>query len=160
MTIDAAHFRRALGRFASGVTVVTMAFGEEVSGITVSAFASLSLNPPLVLVCIDKSSSTLGLIRRGKSFAVNILASDQRDLSNHFASKQPDKMAGIPHRVGQLGNPILHGTQANLECVLREEFDGGDHFILIGEVHAVEVDEAKTPLLYYSSQYGSFEALT
>lgn len=160
MTVDATDFRKALGRFSSGVTVVTMAFGDEVSGITVSAFSSLSLQPPLVLACIDKSSATLRIARLGKSFAVNILADDQRDLSNHFASKLPDKLNGISHRVGQLGNPLLLGTQAFLECRLREELDGGDHVILIGEVEVAQVDETKSPLLYYNSQYGEFRSLT
>lgn len=159
MTIDAAQFRHALGRFASGVTVVTMAHENERSGLTVSAFCSLSLNPPYILVCIDKSSTTLDFVRKAKSFAVNILSETQSDVSNHFASKLTDKLANIPYTNGPLGNPILEDTCASLECEVAQELDGGDHVILIGKVAYANVDTTKSPLLYYSSSYGRFESL-
>lgn len=157
MTVDAIQFRHALGHFASGVTVVTMAYEEEKSGLTVSAFSSLSLNPPYVLVCIDKSSTTLSLARAASSFTVNVLAEEQRHLSNHFASKAVDKLATVPHHTGQIGNPVLEETLAFLECSLTGELDGGDHVILIGEVVHAKVDETKKPLVYYIGQYGQFQ---
>ncbi|GLV14035.1 flavin reductase [Alicyclobacillus hesperidum] len=156
MTIDAADFRKALARFASGVTVITMAVDGEMSGITVSAFSSLSLHPPLILACIDKTANALPFARKSKAFAVNILASDQSHLSNQFASKMSDKFQGVDYFIGELGQPILEGVQAYLVCQLREELDGGDHVILIGEVEATSVDSSRQPLLYYSSHYGSF----
>lgn len=156
MTIDATSFRHALGHFASGVTVVTMAHDGDLSGLTVSAFASLSLQPPLILACIDKTSTTLGLARQASSFGVNILAEDQRDLSNHFASKMTDKFSNVDHSLGSLGSPLLTGVHAALQCRLVEELDGGDHIILIGEVVEANVDESKNPLLYYKGSYGQF----
>lgn len=157
MTVDAAQFRHALGQFASGVTVVTMAHDGESSGLTVSAFSSLSLHPPYVLVCIDKSSTTLNFARRAASFTVNILSEEQQHLSNHFASKLTDKLITVPHHIGQLGNPILEDTVAHLECRLEKEIDGGDHVILIGEVMDTHVNDQKQPLLYHSGHYGLFQ---
>src|SRR5579875_3747482 len=156
MSVDTSLFRQVLGRFASGVTVVTMAHEGVASGLTVSAFCSLSLNPSYILVCIDKRSSTLELIRQSGSFVVNILSNEQSDLSNHFASKLTDKLSGIPHRIGSLGAPILDGTLAYLECSLVKEIDGGDHYIYIGEVQHTDLAEDKTPLLYYHGKYGQF----
>lgn len=156
MTIDATSFRHALGHFASGVTVVTMAHDGHLSGLTVSAFASLSLQPPLILACIDKSSTTLGLVRGTKSFGVNILAEDQQHLSNHFASKMADKFSNVDHSLGSLGSPLLIDVHAAMQCRLVEELDKGDHIILIGEVTEANVDESKKPLLYYKGSYGQF----
>lgn len=158
MTIDALTFRHALGHFASGVTVVTMAHEDEMSGLTVSAFCSLSLDPSYILVCIDKSSTTLNLARQANSFGVSLLSQEQTDLSNHFASKLPDKLTGVAHHIGSLGSPLLDDALANLECRLVNELDGGDHIILIGEVVDAKVDETKAPLLYYTGHYGRFEA--
>lgn len=157
MTIDGASFRHALGHFTSGVTVVTMAHDSERSGLTVSAFSSLSLDPPLILVCIDKQSTTLDLVRQAKAFGVNILGQGQEHISNHFASKLADKLESIPHRAGVLGSPLLHDAHATLECKLNDELDGGDHIILIGEVMEATVDESKEPLVYYKGNYGQFQ---
>ncbi|GMA60272.1 flavin reductase family protein [Alicyclobacillus fastidiosus] len=158
MAIDAAAFRHALGHFASGVTVVTMAHDGQLSGLTVSAFCSLSLNPPYVLACIDKSSSTLHLARHARAFAVNILSDQQSDLSNHFASKMDDKLSSVRYRLGPLGSPLLDGVLVKLECKLAREVDGGDHIILIGEVVHAEVSDKGSPLLYYAGHYGEFQS--
>jgi len=156
MAIESALFRQVLGRFGSGVTVVTMAHGGQSAGLTVSAFSSVSLDPPLVLVCIDKRSSTLDLLRQSQSFVVNILSHDQDALSNHFASKTVDKLADVAHHVGQLGAPVLDGTLAHMECRLVSEVDGGDHYVYIGQIESGGVAEDKTPLLYYHGKYGQF----
>ena len=156
MAVDSATFRSALGHFPSGVTVVTMAHQGVKGGLTVSAFSSLSLNPPYILVCIDKRSQTLALLRDSGAFAVNILSSTQQDVSNHFASKLDDKVSGVAHHDGTLHCPILEGTLAHLECRLVQEVDAGDHFIYIGEVEDASVDPVKSPLLYYHGTYGNF----
>lgn len=160
MAIDESSFRKALARFASGVTVITTSTEGEMSGITVSAFCSLSLHPPLVLACIDERASILPLLRRSGAFAVNILSDDQSGLSNQFASKMSDKFQGVRYDIGPWGQPLLENAHAHLVCTLAHELDGGDHRILVGQVEAASVDEARTPLLYYASQYGSFHPLS
>lgn len=153
MPVNADQFRSALGHFASGVTVVTMANGDRLAGLTVSAFTSVSLNPPYVLVCIDKQSSTLDLLRAAKAFAVNLLSDNQVDLSNRFASKSEDKFSGVPYRLGQLAVPILDNTLGFVECRLVQEIDAGDHIIFMGQVEQADVNIDKQPLLYYHGKY-------
>jgi 3-hydroxy-9,10-secoandrosta-1,3,5(10)-triene-9,17-dione monooxygenase reductase component len=157
MPVTADQFKQALGRFASGVTVVTTADNNKLGGLTVSAFSSLSLDPPYILICIDKRSSANALIQSSRAFAVNILAKDQADLSNHFASRQEDKFAGVAYRMGHLQVPVLEDTLATLECSLVQVVDGGDHHIYIGQVEHSSVDETKEPLLYYRGQYRSLK---
>lgn len=157
MPVTPDEFKQALGRFASGVTVVTTADNDKLGGLTVSAFSSLSLDPPYILVCIDKRSSANALIQSSRVFAVNILAKDQADLSNHFASRREDKFAGVAYHMGRLGVPILENTLAALECALVQVVDGGDHYIYIGQVEHSSVAEGKEPLLYYRGQYRSLQ---
>lgn len=153
MPVNAEQFRRALGHFASGVTVVTMADASRQTGLTVSAFSSVSLNPPYVLVCIDKQSSTVDTLRSAKAFAVNILSANQVDLSNRFASRSDDKFSGVNVRTGRLGIPLLEGTLGSVECSLFKEIDAGDHYIFLGLVEHADVDDTQTPLLYYHGSY-------
>lgn len=155
MTVTSDKFRLTLGRFASGVTIVTTAFGEQRAGLTVSAFSSLSLTPPLILVCIDKRSPSIALIEQSRVFNVNILDEGQANLSQHFASASLDKFASVQFRTGTLGAPLLEDTLGYLECRLREVIDGGDHVILLGEVEAANVAEDKQPLVYYQGRYRS-----
>ncbi|WP_062307378.1 flavin reductase family protein [Alicyclobacillus sendaiensis] len=160
MAIDENDFRKALARFASGVTVMTTAADGEMGGMTVSAFCSLSLRPPLVLACIDERASLLPLLRRSGAFAVNILSDEQSGLSNQFASKMSDKFQGVAYDIGPWGQPLLAGAQAHLVCTLVQEWEGGDHRVIVGQVEAASVDASRKPLLYYASQYGSFHPLS
>jgi flavin reductase (DIM6/NTAB) family NADH-FMN oxidoreductase RutF len=152
MPIDDARFRQAMGYFASGVTVVTTAFGNELYGMTVSSFASLSLNPPLVLICIDKGVPTHDVIKDASCFVVNILEERQEHLSRRFATTTNDKFKGVAWHSGNLGLPVLANTLAAIECRLHTALDGGDHTIFIGEVVDAEVHEG-SPLLYYRRGY-------
>jgi flavin reductase (DIM6/NTAB) family NADH-FMN oxidoreductase RutF len=155
MAVTSDAFRRTLGRFTSGVTVVTAALGEQRAGLTVSAFSSLSLDPPLILVCIDKRSPSIALIEQSRVFNVNILDEGQANLSQHFASSIPDKFAAVSFRPGTLGAPLLDGTLGYLECRLKEVIDGGDHVILLGQVESADVTEDRQPLVYYQGRYRS-----
>lgn len=154
--IDAALFRQSLSRFASGVTVVTMATDQERNGMTVSAFCSVSLNPPYILICLDHTSHNIQLIRTSGVFGVNILAEDQAYLSAHFASKHTDKLNNVSHYIGQLGVPLLNDALVRMECKVVHEYAGGDHVIFLGQIESSTVEEEKRPLLYYSGQYGTF----
>jgi len=152
MPIDDARFRQAMGHFASGVTVVTTAAGSELYGMTVSSFSSLSLNPPLVLICIDKSVPTHDILKHAGCFVVNILEERQEHLSRRFATTANDKFKGVAWHTGKLGLPVLDNTLAAIECSLRDTLNGGDHTIFIGEVVDAEVREG-APLLYYRRGY-------
>lgn len=157
MAVDEQQFKDALGRFASGVTVVTVADGDERTGLTVSAFSSLSLEPPYILICINNASSALALLERTKQFAVSILSAEQSDISNRFASHTEDKFDGIKYHLGQSGLPVLDDALVTLECALVNTFPGGDHTIYIGRVDAATVDSSKSPLLYFHGKYGELK---
>ena len=153
MAVDKAEFRTALSRFASGVTVVTTRDGGgQLHGITVSAFCSVSLEPPLILICIDRGAYAHGAFGESGVFAVNVLTEEQESLSRLFASREPDKFAHAAHRLGLDGVPVLSGTLATLECHVRHTYEGGDHTIFVGEVLAAEVREGR-PLAYYRGGY-------
>jgi flavin reductase (DIM6/NTAB) family NADH-FMN oxidoreductase RutF len=152
MAIDEAGFKKAMSRFACGVTVVTAEYEGKRYGATVSAFSSLSLTPPLVLICIGKNSTAHDAIRKGERFVVNILREGQEALSNLFASKTHDKFAGLETRAGKLGVPVLDGVLAAVECRLYETLPGGDHTIFVGEVVHADLAEGN-PLVYFRGGY-------
>lgn len=150
--------KKLLGRWTTGVTIVTARSGEKVHGMTVSAFTEVSLDPPLVLVCCDKSSNTHQLMTEGGVFAVNILARDQTALSNKFASKKEEwqRFDDLSWDSEVTGAPILHGTVAALDCRVVAAHEAGDHLIYVGEVKALRLDESREPLLYQAGAYGRF----
>ncbi len=153
MAITPDEFRHILSHFASGVTVVTTwdADGRP-TGLTASAFTSVSLTPPLVLVCVDLQAQCYPALKAHGRFAVNILATGQEPLSRHFALTRPSKFEHIAVKKGALGLPLLPAALAHLECRTVHAYPGGDHTIFIGEVEAAAVGEGE-PLLYYRGQY-------
>jgi flavin reductase (DIM6/NTAB) family NADH-FMN oxidoreductase RutF len=159
MTISAEDFKRALSRRASGVAVVTARSGDRVHGMTVSAFTEVSLDPPLVLVCADKTCNTLPVIRAGGVFAINVLARDQQEISTRFAVKKDEdkRFDGLMTDVGRTGAPLLRGVAVNIDCRVVAEHDAGDHVIYLGKVEEVRSFD-REPLLYFRGAYGGFEA--
>jgi flavin reductase (DIM6/NTAB) family NADH-FMN oxidoreductase RutF len=151
------EFRRLLGHFATGVTVVTTSDADaRPTGLTVSAFASLSLDPPLVLVCVDHKSQTYpALLERGH-FVVNVLTTDQEAVSRRFASTRLDKFDGIPYRLSPRGLPLIEAALAHIECVTLSTHAGGDHTIFIGRVEGAAFG-AGDPLVYYRGKYHRLE---
>ncbi|HSZ41241.1 MAG TPA: flavin reductase family protein [Trebonia sp.] len=156
--ISPAELRHAMGHFATGVTVITSigADGNPV-GTTANAVSSLSLDPPLLLVCFDRSSQTLAAIAAHGAFAVNVLAAPQEELSSNFARRgTAADWDGVPHRPGRTGSPRLHGVLATLECTVESRFPGGDHEIVIGRVRdAQTADGEAVPLLFWRGRYAS-----
>jgi len=152
MPVDDAQFKLAMSHFASGVTIVTTEHDGKPFGMTVAAFSSLSLHPPLVLICIEKGIKTHEAIAAAGKFGVSILSDAQTDVSNRFASRGDDKFAGIASHRGESGVPLIDGAITTLECTLREQLPGGDHTIFVGEVVAIGTAEG-TPLLYFRSGY-------
>ena len=152
MPIDEFRFRQAMGHFASGVTVVTAAHDEHLYGMTVSSFASLSLKPPLVLICVENLLATHTAISESGQFAVNILEKRQEHLSRRFATRDNDKFVGVAWHSSRFGLPVLEGALAVIECQLRQTFPAGDHTIFVGEVLDAEIGQG-SPLLYYRRGY-------
>ncbi|GGC06401.1 flavin oxidoreductase [Marinobacterium zhoushanense] len=150
---DAKAFRRALGNFATGITVITATTPSgEKTGVTANSFNSVSLDPPLILWSIDKRSGSCKIFEEATHFAVNILAADQINVSNHFARPSEDKFAGIDFTTGLGGAPILPDCSAVFQCEKYETVEGGDHWILIGKVVGFD-DIGRSPLLYHQGTY-------
>jgi flavin reductase (DIM6/NTAB) family NADH-FMN oxidoreductase RutF len=156
--ISPALVRHALGHFATGVTVVTARAGDGAPvGTTASAVSSLSLEPPLLLVCLERTSQTLAAIRDHRAFAINVLAEGQEHVSANFARRGADaSWDDVSHRIGRTGNPHLDGVLAVLDCRLERCLDGGDHEIVIGRLTGLERSgERPLPLLHYRGSYAS-----
>lgn len=146
-------FRRALGQFATGVTVVTTrASSGRNAGVTINSFASVSLNPPLVLWSLSREAPSLGDFMGATHFAVNVLEARQHHLSRQFSSPVPDKFAGVDIAEGPAGVPLLHGAIARFICRKVRQYDGGDHLIFIGEVEEYQYEEGE-PLVFYTGSY-------
>jgi flavin reductase (DIM6/NTAB) family NADH-FMN oxidoreductase RutF len=158
--MDSSAFRRVMGHFPSGVTIVTTRLpGGRVCGLTVNAFCSVSLQPPLVLVCVDRFADTHACILDAGLFAVNVLeAKGGEPLSRRFASPGADaKFEGVGYREESTGAPVLEDSIAWVDCRLVESMPGGDHTIFLGEVLAADAT-GDTPLVYFRGSYGRFQA--
>ena len=151
---DTRDFRRALGRFATGITVVTTRGADgTLAGLTVNSFNSVSLDPPLVLWSLGRDSPSHEVFEAASHFAVNVLSSEQRDISNNFARSGDDKFAGVDWAPGIHGAPLLPGCCAWFECRVVARHPGGDHTIFIGEVEKIRDDVTRAPLVYFGGEY-------
>ena len=156
MSVSPSEFRNTLGRFATGITVVTVQEGEEVRGITVNAFTSVSLEPPLILVSIDKKANSHALLAQSERYGVSILSEHQEAMSNLFAGR-PDESIEV-HYDHVDGFPLVHGALAQLVCRKVEAHEAGDHTLYIGEVERLSYQDEGKPLLYFGGRYGRLEA--
>lgn len=152
----ARRFRDVLGRFASGVTVVTAMSGGEPVGMTCQSFSSVSLDPPLVLFIPARTSRAWPLIQRSGRFCVNILADGQAELSNQMASRGTDKFAGVDWSPSAVtGSPVLAGTLGHVDCTIHAVHEAGDHYAVIGRVVDLVATDAVAPLLFFQGTYGT-----
>lgn len=157
MAITEQEFKNALSLFASGVTVITTKDSDGIfHGLTVSAFCSLSLRPPLILICIEKTTGSHNAFEESGEFVVNILRENQAHLSNHFATPLDDKFMGIEYFTNGNNLPILKNALVSLECRLKNSYDGGDHTIFVGEIEKSHINEGK-PLVYCEGNYRKLE---
>ncbi len=155
--LDPALFRSVLGRFASGVTVVTARDKERNDhGMTVSAFCSLSLDPLLVLICVEHNTVLHGVLSEATQFAVNILSAGQESISRRFSEQMDDRFEGIGYARGITGCAIFGGILGHLECEIEARHPGGDHTIIVGRVIAAAAHKG-SPLLYYRGGYAQLE---
>ena len=150
---DGADFRRVLGQFATGVTIITAMDGDEPTGVAANSFTSVSLDPPLVLFCVGRTSSTWPRIERARKFAVNILGEHQEELCQLFAQKGADRFGQVEWHLGAGGSPVLHDCLAYLDCEFWAEYDGGDHIIVVGQVLDLGLTEGAGPLLFFGGKY-------
>ncbi|MGE0682086.1 MAG: flavin reductase family protein [Candidatus Binatia bacterium] len=153
MAIDPRELRNVMGNFATGVTIITTkdAAGKPF-GLTANAFSSLSLDPPLLLICVDKKVDCYACFEETKVFGVNFLSESQDQLSTRFATKGIEKFEGVPYTLGELGVALLDGAVAHLECKLVTAYEGGDHTIYIGEIQNARVLNDR-PLLFFRGKY-------
>lgn len=153
MAIDSRELRNVFGAFVTGVTVITTrdTTGKPF-GLTANSYTSLSLDPPLVLVCVDKKVDCYACFEQSQVFAVNILSEGQDQLSTRFATKGIEKFEGVAIREGSLGVPLLEGAIAYLECKLVSGYEGGDHTIYVGEVQTASASGDR-PLLFFKGKY-------
>jgi 3-hydroxy-9,10-secoandrosta-1,3,5(10)-triene-9,17-dione monooxygenase reductase component len=158
--LDIARLKEVMSHFATGVTIVAGLEDGEPHGFTAQSFASLSIDPPLIIVCPGKSVQSWPHIRTGGAFCVNILAHDQQDVCMTFASKSADKFAGVGWTPAPAtGSPKLDGALAWIDCRLEAEHDGGDHTIVVARVEHVDVAaEPFHPLLFYRAGFGRFQS--
>jgi flavin reductase (DIM6/NTAB) family NADH-FMN oxidoreductase RutF len=153
MAIDPRELRNVMGHFATGVTIITTkdAAGKPF-GLTANAFTSLSLDPPLLLICVDKKVDCYACFEASKVFAVNFLSEGQSQLSTRFATKGIEKFEGVPYKLGELGVALLDGALAHIECKLVSAYEGGDHTIYVGEIQNATV-LGDRPLLFFKGKY-------
>jgi flavin reductase (DIM6/NTAB) family NADH-FMN oxidoreductase RutF len=150
---DPRTLRDALGCFATGVTVVTCLHDGEPTGLTVNSFTSVSLEPPLLLVCIRKDASSAGALVTAAHFAINVLQTGQQPASIRFATRDEDRFGATAWACGEAGAPILHESLGVFECERFAVYDGGDHHILVGKVEKASFDAGLDPLLYFRGRY-------
>ncbi|MFE1596433.1 3-hydroxy-9,10-secoandrosta-1,3,5(10)-triene-9,17-dione monooxygenase reductase subunit [Nocardia sp. NPDC058705] len=158
--IDGRQFRTVLGQFCTGITVITALDPDGAPiGFACQSFAALSLDPPLVLFCPTKGSRSWAAIEAAGKFCVNVLSEDQQPVCARFGSREPDKFTGVGWRTSELGVPVLDDSLATIECTVDSVVDGGDHYIVIGRVHALSesATTAGRPLLFYRGQYTGIE---
>ena len=156
MPVTPEQFRDAARRFASGVTIVTVSSGQRVHGMTASSFAAVSLQPPLVLVNLERKSQTLALVHEVGSFAVNVLADHQREIARSFSFSGEKPFTSVDYERGTNGHPLLKGVLAWMDCTVTGVFDGGDHEVVLGEVLACASREG-LPLVYWNRDYRGLE---
>lgn len=154
--VDEGVFRNVVGHFASGVTVITTAAEGQLYGTTVSAVSSLSAEPPMMLICLNRTSVTHDAVASSGRYAINILSADQGEIARTFARKGDDKFAGVEHIVTEHGLPLLSGALASIECVVAETASGGTHTVFLGRVLTAEARKGE-PLAYYRGTFGKLE---
>jgi flavin reductase (DIM6/NTAB) family NADH-FMN oxidoreductase RutF len=155
--VDAAQFRQLLGRFATGVTILTVTAPDgRLLGMTANSLSSVSLYPPLISVCVDHDSEMHGAILRVEQFVVNVLSSSQETLARRFADKHEDRFDGVGYQINPDGLILLGGALAHIECQRHAEYPGGDHTIVVGRVIGGNTSKGR-PLLYYRGGYAAIE---
>lgn len=149
------EFKKSVGKFPTGVTIISTLYNSMMWGFTANSFVSVSLTPSLVSFCLSKNSGSFLAFNNSNHFAISILASDQAFVAKHFATKISDKFSSIEYQAGFFGSPLIQGSVCHIECSKYDQFECGDHVIFIGEVKQTKTDEKKLPLVYFAKSYQS-----
>ncbi len=158
-SFDQRQLRNALGTFATGVAVITTTYNNsDPVGITVNSFTSVSLDPPLVLWCLDNDADSYDIFVNCSNFAVHVLHQDQEQISQIFSTKNSSKFASLDWETGEFGSPILKDCASCFQCETETTYAGGDHIILLGRVKALVTHENKLPLIYHGGNYNALDA--
>jgi flavin reductase (DIM6/NTAB) family NADH-FMN oxidoreductase RutF len=156
-SVSADEFRRACGRFATGVTIATVIDPKgNPHGLTVSSFTSVSLEPPLVLICLGHEVTVIDAFRAARYFGINVLTEEQEDISRRFARKGEDRFNGLAWRAGKTGAPLIPGSLAAIECETAQRITSGDHDIFVGRMVGAETSEGP-PLLHFAGRYRAMD---
>ena len=148
------EFKAAVGKFPTGITVVSTSYEGKLWAFTANSFTSVSLEPSLISFCLDKAATSFKIFKESPYFAISILSSDQADLSVHFASHLLNKFHSIKYKIGEYSNaPLINGATSFIECKKYDQFECGDHFIFVGEVKKIYIDKTKSPLLCFAKTY-------
>lgn len=148
------EFKEAVGKFPTGVAVISTAHDDKLWGFTANSFVSVSLNPPLISFCRKKESGSFEAFNASSHFTINILASDQAEISKHFAQSMQDKFKDIDYEISNLtGSPLIKGAVCFIECTKYKQFECGDHVIFVGEVIKTKINQDKNSLIYFSKSY-------
>jgi len=159
-TIEQQHFRRVCSKYATGITILTVLdWRGDPQGMTANSFTSVSLSPPLILVCIDRQTSILSSFKPGTRFGVNVLQEEQKELSSWFSRSGHDRFSGIAWSTGETGAPLLQGMLATIECEVTQMIEAGDHVVVIGAALHATWREGQ-PLVYFNSSYQSLRSGT
>jgi 3-hydroxy-9,10-secoandrosta-1,3,5(10)-triene-9,17-dione monooxygenase reductase component len=158
-TFDQKEFRKIMGTFATGITVVTTMHKSAPVGITVNSFTSVSLDPPLVLWCLANDADSYDIFANCKNFAVHILHEEQEEISQIFSTKNSSKFENLQWETGEFGAPILKDCASCFQCETEIGYSGGDHIILLGRVKAIENNTEKHPLVYHNSNYHALKLI-
>lgn len=147
-------FKAAVGKFPTGVVVASANYDDGLYGFTANSFVSVSLSPHLISFCLSKKSRSFEAFNNTSSFAVSILSGDQEEISKHFATAITNKFDGIDYKIGSVSkSPLIMGAVCFIECKKYTQFECGDHFIFVGQVIKTEIDNSKSPLLYFAKSY-------
>ena len=152
--IQIEEFKKAVGKFPTGVCVITTSFNSLLWGFTANSFVSVSLSPPLVSFCLNKKAGSFDAFLGSKYFSINILASNQQEIAKQFSQKNSDKFTNVDYQLGaESKTPLITGSSSFIQCKKFKEVECGDHFIFIGEVIQIACEESKLPLLYFAKSY-------
>lgn len=152
------EFRHIISHLGSGVSIITVSQDEQDYGITASAVCSVSLDPPMLLVCVNQNTGTQKALMQAKSFNVHILGKHQADLALQFSKAHTDKFHNLEYTYSELGNPLIPNVVAQIECQLFKEISAGTHSIFVGEIRQARVNDLE-PLMYVKGQFGEFNSL-